>query len=111
MNDIDRNDSRERSRMLLELGQKIREINRTVINPEFPELQVDDLAPTTLLVAKARAQYLRELADIAAKSDGDQPKADDIGRLRQLRETYQELLQASQALETAIERGYLDVRG
>ncbi len=37
------------------------------------------------------------------------PNPDQVRSLRKLRETYEEMVSGAQALETAIERGYLDV--
>lgn len=102
---------KERSRVKLQLDAMVREINREIINPQVPELKVKDLEPILKLVASSRAAYLKELFEVAgvAKSVN---KA-DVGHFQQLkmhRETYEELLAASKALETAIERGYLDVQ-
>jgi hypothetical protein len=50
--------STENNRLLLELDKTIREINRRVINPEIPELSLNDLNPIMELVARARSNYL-----------------------------------------------------
>ena len=100
----------DNNRMLLELDKVVREINRQVINPILPELTVDDLRPVLNLVARARADYLRELVDLAAAVADGLPSPDQVRRLAELRRTFEELLGGAQALETAIQRAYLDVR-
>jgi len=100
----------DNNRLLLELERKITGLNRETINPVFPDIGVDDIAPVMNMVAKIRAAYLKELFDIGEISGDDLPTPEQIKRLRELRESYEELVQASQALETAIQRGYLDVK-
>jgi len=102
----------DNNRLLLEISKQVREINRETINPEIPEIKQDDLNPIIKLVAKARAVYVKEVFDISHMSDEDDilPSKDQIRHLKNLRESYDELLQAAHAVETAIERGYLDVQ-
>jgi hypothetical protein len=99
----------ENRRLLIAIDAEIREINRANINPIFEELKLSDLTPVIEMVAKARADYLRALYDIALKSPDGRPAAADIERLGTLRQVYEELVKGTQALETAIEREYLDV--
>ncbi len=101
----------DNNRLLLEIDKYIRDINREVINPVLPELCLEDIAPVTRMVAGVRASYLKELFDIAAIADGEKPSMDQIRRLAELRQNYDELVLAAQALEGAIQRGYLDVKG
>ncbi|MES9957524.1 MAG: hypothetical protein ABW086_10760 [Sedimenticola sp.] len=102
---------KDNNRLLLEIDKTIRELNRDAINPQIPELMLDDLTPVMALVARSRAIYLRELFDVANIADEGMPSPDQIRQLRQLREAYEELVAGAQALETAIQRGYLDVQG
>ena len=97
------------NRLLLEIDKTIKELNRQLINPLVPELKIADLTPIMALTAKARGLYLKELLKVASDVGGEMPSGEQIGKLKQLRENYEELVTASQALETAIERGYLDV--
>ena len=97
------------NRMMLEIDQSIKDINKEVINPEISELSMGDLVPVFNLVAKTRVAYLTELFDIA-KLTNDIPTKDQIERLANLRNSYEEMLSSSQALLTAIERGYLDIQ-
>lgn len=100
----------DNNRLLLEIDKHIRDINREVINPVIPELSLQDITPVTKMVAGVRASYLKELFDIAAISAGEKPSVDQIRRLSELRKSYDELVLAAQALEGAIQRGYLDVK-
>ncbi len=99
------------NRLLMELERTMRDLNREVINPEVQALTIDDLRPVLSLVANSRARYLKALFDLgAASSDGEAASEQQLGELRKLRLEYEELLHAAKALETAIQRGYLDVQ-
>jgi len=100
----------DNNRLLLEMDRTIRELNRSCINPAIPELTTEDLAPVMALVARARAAYLKEMFDITAVVGDGLPSPDQIRQLRNLRLTFEELVAGTQALETAIQRGYLDVQ-
>lgn len=102
-------DDKNSNRMMLEIDRAIRAINRQIINPEVPEISLGDLSPVLKLVAKSRAAYLKELFDIANLSE-DMPSVEQIKHLNNLRLTFEELVLATKALQTAIERGYLDIR-
>lgn len=99
----------ENRRLLIAIDAEIRDINRAHINPLFQELKLADLTPIIEMVARARAHYLRSLLDIALKTPDGQPSATDIEQLTARRRVYEELVKGTQALETAIEREYLDV--
>lgn len=96
-------------RLIMQLEQSIREINRDIINPAIAELKLTDLSPVVKMVAQSRAVYLKTLFEMAKNSADSLPSREQINKLRQFRETYEELLKGSVALETAIERGYLDI--
>ncbi|MES9843328.1 MAG: hypothetical protein ABW162_05955 [Candidatus Sedimenticola sp. PURPLELP] len=102
---------KDNNRLLLEIDKTIRELNRDIINPQIPQLMLDDLAPVMAMVARSRATYLKELFDLANVVGEGQPSPDQVRQLRQLREAYEELVAGAQSLETAIQRGYLDVQG
>lgn len=101
----------DHNRLLLEIDNRIRELNRRIINPVIPELALDDLSPVLKLVAMARAAYLKELFDLAGVVGEQIPSPGQVTKLSHLRTTYEELVTGVQALESAIERGYLDVQG
>lgn len=100
----------DNNRLLLELEKQRREINRNIINAAIPELSLEALNPMLTMVAQARKNYLCCLTDMAKTCQGKAPDSEQIATLRAFRETYDELVSAANALETAIQRDYLDVR-
>lgn len=102
-------DSTLHNRLLLEITNSIRSINRDTINPGIPELTLDGLKPVMHIVADARSRYLQQLFTVSKTAGDEGPSVDDIKRLKNLRLIYEELSSGAQALQTAIERGYLDV--
>jgi hypothetical protein len=103
--------STNNSRLLLEINKTIKDVNCNTINPEIDELKLADLEPVIAMVARARAAYLKEVFQIANSLGGQSPSTEQLKRLQHLRVSFEELSKGSQALETAIERGYLDVQG
>lgn len=97
------------NRLLLELERSMRAINREVINPMIQQLSIDGLRPVLCLVANARARYLKALFDLGASQPDDHPTEAQFAELSRLRQEFEELVAGAQALETAIQRGYLDV--
>ena len=102
--------SSDKKRLLLQLEQAIRALNQEVINPMLPELTVDSLNPVMSMVARTRALYLKELFELAGSCEESGPDAAQIDHLRSLRLSFEEMVAGAQALETAIGRGYLDVK-
>lgn len=102
--------NQETNRLLMELERSMRAINREVINPEIQELTIDGLRPVLCLVANARARYLKALFELGAETEDHRPTAGQFEDLARLRHEYDELVVAAKALETAIQRGYLDVK-
>lgn len=98
------------NRLLMELERSMRSINREIINPQIHELTIDGLRPVLRLVAQARARYLKAFFDLGDRPSDDEIDSDDLARLEKLRREYDELSDAARALETAIQRGYLDVQ-
>ena len=103
-------DTMDHNRLLLEIEKIKRQHNRDIINPMIPELTINDIAAVVELVARVRGVYLKELFAITKAVGGEMPSPDRIKHLHQLRNAYEELLAAMNALEAAIDRGYLDVR-
>lgn len=100
--------SRANNRLLLEFERRVREVNHEVLGPLLPDVDLDALEPILRTVAEARADYVRAL--LARTAPGGTPTTDaEIEELRRLRTAYEELLAGAQAIEHAIERGYLDV--
>lgn len=100
------------NRLLLQFEQLLRECNREHINPLIKELSMDDLKPVATLVARSRAQYLAYLYELSDKyaERPDLPTGDEIDHLAQLRRCFIDLVEGSKSFETAIQRGYLDIK-
>lgn len=102
-------DDRDTSRILLSLDQYRKKINREKINPGVEPLDLDRLQPVITMVADMRATYIKKLFELA---EGEEalPSAEQIDELARLRKGYSELVDATNAMEVAIERGYLDLK-
>ena len=101
--------SSDHNRLLLQIEHSMRTLNQETLDPVFPELSLADFDPLITMVARTRAAYLEEFFAIARTCDGKLPSGEQIRRLRALRESYEEQISAAQALETALQRGYLSV--
>lgn len=99
-----------KNRLLIELETLRKSINREVINPQLPELALDDLRPLLALVARARADYVGELLALGTRDPGTPLDIEAVEALRNRRLVFQELVDAVNALETVIQREYLDVK-
>jgi hypothetical protein len=95
----------QNKRLLLELDKHRSDVNKKIINEGIDDLNLDKLKPIVEMVAKSRAAYIAELMAMADKQTDKSPSID---RLKARREEFMELVQATNALEVAIERGYLD---
>lgn len=103
-------EGQDSNRLLLELEKLRRDVNREIMNPAIAELSVETMRPVITMAAQARRAYLQELISIAQLSP-EIPSHEQISMLARQREAYEELRAAVNALETAIDRGYLDVVG
>lgn len=97
----------DNNRLLLELSKNLRDINYDILHPILPDLDIEDLEPVLRLVARARGAYIKEIFDLASVSKDELPSPEQIQQLKQLRETFEELLNGAQALETTLQRGYI----
>lgn len=99
-------------RLLMRYEQLLRETNHAIINPQISELSIDGLRPIAELVARSRASYLKSLCDVAEQYQGTEnlPTDEEMAELKKLRKRYLDLVDGSQSIEIAIERGYLDVK-
>ncbi len=98
----------DHNRFLMEQDKLRREINREIMQPAFKQLSRAELEPLLRVVANSRVRYIKQLMEVARGGDGSVDAA-QLAELRHCRETFQELVEAANALETIIERGYLDV--
>lgn len=102
--------STESKKLLLAFEQRLRQINRETLNPMIDELTVDELDPVIRMVSVARGRYLKQLIGLAQETGGEMPSDTQIKELQKSRVRYDELVSVTKAFETAIERGYLDVK-
>lgn len=98
----------DHNRFLMEQDKLRREINREIMQPAFKQISRAELEPLLRVVANSRVAYIKQLMEVARGAD-DEVDAAQLKELRRRRETFQELVEAANALETIIERGYLDV--
>ena len=96
-------------RLLLELDKYRSDINKKIINSCLEDLDLHKLTPIVDLVAKSRAAYVCELTNLAKNPADTNPSAEQIESLRARRMEFSELVEATNALEIIIERGYVDV--
>ena len=95
-------------RLSLELEKCRADVNKETLNASIEDLNLDSLKPVVEMVAKSRAAYISELMNLANNQTEQGP---DVSRLKALREEFTELVEAANALETAIEREYLGIIG
>lgn len=100
------------NRLLMQFEQLLKTSNREHINPAIDELCIDDLQPIINLVAKSRASYLQHLYTLCKNYEGKEefPTVEEMQKLRAHRLRFEELAEGSKALETSIQRGYLDLK-
>ncbi len=96
-------------RFLLEIEQRIRETNRTVIHERIPPITAENLLPFSVSVARLRARYLEAAFKFAEKASGDPIEDSEVADMRRQRQTYEEARDAFEALRHAIERGYVEI--
>lgn len=91
------------------LEEAIRQANHEVIDPMLPPLSVESILPIAIMVAKLRGRYIAEAFAVAKNKKDGFPDAEQVQKLREYREAYEEAMSVSQALEHAIGRGYLEL--
>jgi hypothetical protein len=91
---------------LEEMEKAVAIANREVIHRQIPNLTRDTFQQLAVMVARYRAAYLE--AAIKLCNAHDPADADRLADLRQRRELFDEGRFAFEALERAIERGYVD---
>ncbi|MFK7161499.1 hypothetical protein V6U78_10665 [Marinospirillum sp. MEB164] len=99
-----------KNRLLIELDNLRRGVNRSIINPLVPELSMESLTPLLTMVAQARAEYVQAVLQLADQQQGQAPNMEQIGELKNKRVVFEELVSAVNALETVIQREYMDVK-
>ncbi len=92
------------------LQQLMREKNLAVISPMIPDLTLQAVEDLVEIGAKVRGAYLRQYFLMAEKAKTEIPSAEELKKLRGMRELYDEMSTAFQALENAVSRGYVKTR-
>ena len=98
--------NRDNNRMMLELERMRRSINRQKIAAKVGEPTLAELEPVITMVADVRAAYIKSVFDLATQCEGA-PSPEQIAKLREHRVAFAELVDAANAIETAISRGYV----
>lgn len=96
-------------RLLMELDKHRRDINQMTINSYIEDLNLDKLMPIVDMVAKSRAAYIGELMSLAANQSDEGLSEEQLEKLKSRRIEFKELVKATNALEIAIEREYIDI--
>ncbi|MBI3709097.1 MAG: hypothetical protein HY246_15680 [Proteobacteria bacterium] len=97
-------------RFLEEVERAIQAANREIIHKQIPELNKDAFYRLAITVAQMRAYYLEAALRAASFGAAAPASAEAFAGLRAHREKYEEARQAFEALQRAIEQGYVDLR-
>lgn len=100
---------RRQRQFLHEVEQSIREANRKIIHGQIPELNTERFVQFALVVARLRASYLQAALDVSRSEGGMEESVVAREALRDHRCAYEEARDAFEALQRAIERGYVDI--
>ncbi|WP_417829553.1 hypothetical protein [Thalassospira sp.] len=101
--------TRSKSRFMMSMEHVLREINHEIISPAMPDMSVESAVPLMITVARLRADYLKYAFKLSASRDDHHPSAEELAKLKHLRESFQEMRAAAQELEHCIDRGYIDL--
>ncbi|MGB0671216.1 MAG: hypothetical protein ACPGNT_06945 [Rhodospirillales bacterium] len=101
--------ARARQRFAMAYDRELMAINKKVLDPLFPHLTLGHIRPILATVARVRGRYLREAFRLTQGSEDGLPTPDEVKKLRELREAYEEAMAVAEALDHAIERGYITV--
>lgn len=98
-------------RLLLELDKHRRDVNKKVISSNVDDLNIDKLKPVVDMVANSRASYIGALMKLSNSKSDSSPTIREMDELKEKRKEFEELVAATNALEVAIEREYVDIIG
>ena len=96
---------------LHEVERGIREANLEIIHGLIPELDKESFVRFATVVARLRATYLQAALQLGNAAENEPAHSTALGELRRHREAFEEARAAFDALQRAIERGYVDMRG
>jgi len=100
---------RKRQHLLMQIEQGIKVANRKVIDELIPPVTVESVMPLAISVARLRARYLAAAYQFAEKEHGDALNEAEVASLSRHQEMYEAARDAFEALNIAIERGYIKV--
>ena len=101
-------DDRAKRRVFQEFEQAIWESNRAAITAAAGGITKEQVLRVAITVSRLRARYLREVLKLSADAGAESLDPTAVLDLRQMREAYEEALNAFGALRHALERGYID---
>jgi hypothetical protein len=105
--DMDSKELAAQRQFLEKLEMAIVVANREVIHKQIPDLNQATFQSLAVMVAKFRANYLEAAIKLSAlPGDCDASCFEDLKKKREL---YEESRAAFEALERAIERGYVEI--
>lgn len=99
----------DHKRFLSEVEQGIKFANRELIHNRIPNLSKDDILSFAVSVGRLRAHYLEAAFRLAVNAEGETPSEAHINELKKLRVMYEEARLAFDALNYALEKGYIDL--
>lgn len=104
---LDKSTRRKLASFLEQIEVAIFSANREIIHRAIPGLDRDSFVRFAVAVAEARASYAKLGLELTRK--GQIPRKADLDRLREARETYEELVHAFEATHRLIKRGYSSI--
>ncbi|MEX2571808.1 MAG: hypothetical protein WD737_10970 [Gemmatimonadota bacterium] len=98
-------------KFLHDIEQGIRQANQEIIHERIPELTRERFVEFALVVARLRASYLQASLEVSRGVPDLSEPAALCSALKPHRVAYEEARDAFEALQRAIERGYVDIGG
>ncbi len=96
------------NRFLLALDKLRSDVNHEILQPRINTITIERFRPIVTAVAHARADYVEALIAFGEEAGNEAPKPERITELKQKREAFEELVAAANALETIIQRDYIN---
>jgi hypothetical protein len=105
--DVDAKELAAQRQFVAEMEMSVALANREVIHQHIPNLTPATFQQLAVMVARFRAQYLEAAIRLSNATDPFDGRC--LSELKHMRELYDEGRAAFEALERAIERGYVDL--
>lgn len=104
-------DDEKLRRLQHELDHKIRVINQETIGAITGQVTMAQYTALARAVSRLRASYLKAALELGKASEEGETIGRQTAQLKALREAYQEAMQGFDALEHALRRGYINLKG